>query len=345
MIQRFTTSNPKPRYVEAVAKAFQSGTYVSCEGCEPIGQGTYGDLAATIAAVLLDREARSINMDADPFKGNLREPLLRVMALMRGMNLELNDGDPWGERVLRLNDLDTRIGQMAHSFPTVFSFMLPEYKPDGRAGDAGLVGPETMIMDMPKVVSLLNGMFSMVKYGVSSCYGGFGPDWGYCEEGANSRETARLTFSRSYDETVVDELATILTSGRLSNENKNLVKAAYTAKYNTEVASNGSDPAASALRLAQQLILVSPEFHTNQIVKKTGAQRPEPQPPQASGAYYKAVVYVMFGGGADSYVSMHKLLLCVQCTNFGILSTDNPVNFSFRTCSCRIHVLLRLQRT
>lgn len=131
LIQRFTTSNPKPRYVKAVAEAFRSGKY---DG--DIGTGEYGDLAATIAAVLLDPEARSINLDADPFKGGLKEPLIRVMALLRGIEVELAEGVD----VLKMHDLDDKIGQMAHTFPSVFSFFLPEYKPSGRAGEAGLVG-------------------------------------------------------------------------------------------------------------------------------------------------------------------------------------------------------------
>ena len=45
LIQRFTTSNPNPRYVKAVATAFRTGTY------EGFGTGVYGDLSATIAAV------------------------------------------------------------------------------------------------------------------------------------------------------------------------------------------------------------------------------------------------------------------------------------------------------
>ena len=152
LIQRFTTSNPKPQYVKAVAEAFVSGKYD-----DDIGSGDYGDLAATIAAVLLHPEARSVNLDADPFKGNLREPLLRVMALMRGGELQLQEDEP----IVRMIDLDTRIGQMAHSFPTVFSFMLPEYKPSGRPGEASLDGPETMIMDMPKVGKLLESNLAL----------------------------------------------------------------------------------------------------------------------------------------------------------------------------------------
>jgi hypothetical protein len=110
----------------------------------------YGDLAATIAAVLLDPEARSVNLDADPFKGNLREPLLRLMAFMRGMELQLAVGQP----IVKLLDLDYKIGMMAHNFRSVFSFMLPEYVPGGRPREATLVAPEAMLMDMPKVGKL-----------------------------------------------------------------------------------------------------------------------------------------------------------------------------------------------
>lgn len=120
----------------------------------------YGDLAATIAAVLLDPEARSVNLDADPFKGNLREPLLKVMALMRGMEVQLADD----EHLIRLYDLTNDIGQMAHNFPTVFSFMLPEYVPGGRPGEAGLVGPETMVMDMPKAGEYFQYLFLNIAW-------------------------------------------------------------------------------------------------------------------------------------------------------------------------------------
>lgn len=63
-----------------------------------------------------------------------------------------------------------KIGMMAHAFPTVFSFYLPEYVPDNRPGEASLVSPEAQIMDMPKTIGLLNGMFSLIKYGLSNCH-------------------------------------------------------------------------------------------------------------------------------------------------------------------------------
>ena len=70
LIQRFTSSNPSPRYVKAVVDGFRSGTH---GGRTFTGQ--YGDLGAAFAAILLDREARSPTLDADPTHGQLREPL------------------------------------------------------------------------------------------------------------------------------------------------------------------------------------------------------------------------------------------------------------------------------
>ena len=74
LIKRFTSSNPSPRYVRAVAEAFRTGAYAGVNY-----GGGYGDLAATVSAVLLDEEARSTTLDADPSHGKLREPLLKVL--------------------------------------------------------------------------------------------------------------------------------------------------------------------------------------------------------------------------------------------------------------------------
>jgi uncharacterized protein (DUF1800 family) len=52
LIQRLVTSNPSPRYLEAVTAAFTAGRYGSTSY-----SGRYADLAATLSAILLDREA------------------------------------------------------------------------------------------------------------------------------------------------------------------------------------------------------------------------------------------------------------------------------------------------
>lgn len=103
LIQRFGISNPSPPYVLRVATAFRTGAYSS--GGKTFGSGKYGDMGAAVAAVLLDREARSLKLDNDPSYGSLREPILKVLAFMRGM--EFKSSVP----LVQLDLMDEKIGE------------------------------------------------------------------------------------------------------------------------------------------------------------------------------------------------------------------------------------------
>jgi hypothetical protein len=101
LIQRFVSSNPSRRYVEVVATAFMQGVYTynhthssgsqsgsgggsgSGGDVRLFGNGERGNLEATVAAVLLDREARSPILDNDLSHGSLREPLNKFLHLLR----------------------------------------------------------------------------------------------------------------------------------------------------------------------------------------------------------------------------------------------------------------------
>jgi uncharacterized protein (DUF1800 family) len=71
MIQHFGISNPSPRYIELVATSFKDGQFTWTDGnnSETFGAGEYGDMAATVAAILLDSESTSVSLDADPSQG------------------------------------------------------------------------------------------------------------------------------------------------------------------------------------------------------------------------------------------------------------------------------------
>jgi len=180
--------------------------------------------------------------------------------------------------------------------------------PDGRPGEATLVAPEAAIMDMPKTVGFLNGMFSLVKYGLSNCNGGFGAFNG-CREGIFSRGVGHLAFSMPYNEAsdddqaeaVVSKLSTLLTSGRLSTSNKQVIKSAYIKKL---------PDANAALRMAQQLILTTPEFHTTNTVKLSGQKREGTTSQQPSAKPYRAIIQIMLYGGCDSF----NILVPHTCT-------------------------------
>ena len=101
LIQRLVTSNPSPRYVKVVADAFRTGSY---DGVSH--PGGYSSLAACVHAILLDREARSVTLDLDPSHGQLREPLLRVLHVLRALEYDSYDGrDP------ELFGMSSKVGQ------------------------------------------------------------------------------------------------------------------------------------------------------------------------------------------------------------------------------------------
>ena len=112
-----TTSNPSPRYVEAVAAAFTSGSYAPSAGSSLSFSGKYGDLGATFAAILLDPEARSLTLDDDPTFGRMREPVLKLFHVMRALDYvdAISPNHPVGMRAL-----DNLLGQEVYRSESVF---------------------------------------------------------------------------------------------------------------------------------------------------------------------------------------------------------------------------------
>jgi cullin-associated NEDD8-dissociated protein 1 len=143
LIQRFVTSNPSPRYIEQVAIAFSKGSYNGRDFSL-----RYGDLGAAVAATLLDSEARSLVLAADPNHGQVREPLLRILHFLRTMEFE-----PRNDREVELNrDLILKIGQGVYRSPTVFSFFRLDYSPKGPISSAGLFSPEAQLGILPYII-------------------------------------------------------------------------------------------------------------------------------------------------------------------------------------------------
>lgn len=137
LIQRFGVSNPSPRYVGAVASAFRSGIYLHEEG--QFGIGSYGDMAATIAAILTDRESRGQSLQGDPFHGSLREPIIKVVAFMRAMEFETS------LPLVELDEMEEKIGEAPYEQQTVFSFFQSDYSPPGETSVGALAAPEAQV--------------------------------------------------------------------------------------------------------------------------------------------------------------------------------------------------------
>ena len=308
--QRLGISNPSPRYVKSIATAFRSGTYVDNESGIRFGSGSYGDLSALVAAALLDNEARSVVLDADPTYGSVLEPFLKFLRVMRSLDFKPKDSHPFVEFG---TSLQGEIGQEPYQMPSVFSFFLPLFQPSGAIGEADLYSPESRVLTGPKAISLVNGIVSLIKYGLDAAYGGFGLTWD--DKAGEARNIGDNTFgtgrneyqptSPSESSDVIDELATLLTSGRLEKRKREVLKDVY-----EEAISRGAK--SEAYINVQQLIATTPEFHANGLSSNLGGStRGDNKVPdrEASDTPYKAVIYLMLEGGFDSF----NMLVPHQC--------------------------------
>ena len=160
--------------------------------------GRYGDLGATIAAILLDREARSTVLDADPAaapcesrcSGTTMRALEFESACMeqpapyanRASGSERQDRTgtaPGRDGVQLLRSGGARSVPERSSRPPYLPLSRPrlespsQYQPQGPGG-AGSVSPEAQLANGPLMIGLLNGLTSLVNHGLSACEKGFG---------------------------------------------------------------------------------------------------------------------------------------------------------------------------
>jgi len=194
LIQRLTTSNPSPGYIERVARVFNNN-----------GHGIRGDLQAVVRAILMDDEARLPAAIKD--KGMQREPYLRLVALVRAFHGTAKDG------VFTIAGLGGLLGQEPGSARSVFNFYSPNYSPPGPIFDAGLVAPEFEITNAVTAISLPNFMRDSIYRGVIGRGGG----------------EVRLDFTKEMvlaadPDRLIDHLSRLLAGGRLSLSSRGIIR-------------------------------------------------------------------------------------------------------------------------
>jgi uncharacterized protein (DUF1800 family) len=148
LIQRLVTSNPSPGYVYRVAKVFADN-----------GSGLRGDLGAVVRAILLDYEARTPSVADTAGFGKLKEPILRVTALLRAFDGASGDGRFIANS---LANTERPLIQAALRAPTVFNFFEPEYVEPGLLAAAGLYAPEFQIHNDTTAISVPNYLYSFI---------------------------------------------------------------------------------------------------------------------------------------------------------------------------------------
>jgi len=318
LLKHFGFSNPSPSQVFVCSQAFKTGIFVWTSPDNPgevfsYGNGRRGCLRAIAASILLSQESVSSTVDLDPSSGGIKEPLLKLTHLMRGLGFK---------RSLHHRRTDGMfsgtVGQSPYGIPDQFSFFSPDYSPGGAHKDSGLVSPEAELLSTNQIVSSQNAYYMFVQLGLSACFGGIGPRWdrgvfqscGSWNDRSYRNAVAHLDFSPSSPDLsdsaeVINELNTILTASRLSVPNKALIESAYTSSYND----GGPE---EALQVAQVLMLTSPEYHTTNNVLPDHSQIrvPTPQPEKNETVPYKAIIHLNLFGGMDSMSMLAPAPIC-----------------------------------
>ncbi|MEO0417384.1 MAG: DUF1800 family protein [Pseudomonadota bacterium] len=156
LIQRFSTSTPSSAYVERVATAFDTGSFVLPDG-RRVGDGRKGDLPPTLAAILFDPEAQvDPALDNAQF-GKIREPVLRFTHWARAFGVDATKP----EYALELTDTSDpgALSQHPHRARSVFNFYRPGYTAPGtQSGALGMTVPELQIVNATSTTGYINFM-------------------------------------------------------------------------------------------------------------------------------------------------------------------------------------------
>ncbi|MEM9571914.1 MAG: DUF1800 family protein [Pseudomonadota bacterium] len=220
LIQRMTTSNPSPAYVERVAIAFESGAYQLPNGTQ-VGTGERGDLRAVWPAILLDEEFIDAPSNGNSTFGKVKEPVLRFTqwARMAGVSdVKIFEREDEGTGllidpiVMDRND-GAKLGQRPFTAPSVFNFYRPGYTAPGtESANAGMVAPELQITNETAVVQYANFMYNVVLRDIGD--GGTAGEYGIVGDYSSEIELAEDP------EALISRLDLLLTAGEMTEATK-----------------------------------------------------------------------------------------------------------------------------
>lgn len=113
LIQHLVTSSPSPSYVARVSAVFDDD-----------GAGVRGNLQAVIHAILMDPEARAGDTDPTYDGGHLREPILWLTSVLRGLGFTDTSADG---SYASLSQYSSPLGEAPYRANSVFDFFPPQY--------------------------------------------------------------------------------------------------------------------------------------------------------------------------------------------------------------------------
>ncbi|MDA0196662.1 MAG: DUF1800 family protein [Bacteroidetes bacterium] len=240
LIKLLTSSNPSQQYVNDVVSVFDPK--------EP------ENFQKVIKAILLHPEARN-PVTPDYTGGKLREPVVRLMNLLRAFPLTPNGR---GDYPMDFFCFGSITGQSPMESPSVFNFFLPEYQQPGLIEDKNLIAPEFHILNSTNAVGMLNDLDFRVfedRYMRDYCVDGVTKyEWDIVEQ-----RTDEGSFIIDFDdelrladnpEALVNRLDILLANGLLESETKKIV----------ENAIGTINELRERVKMAIYLIMISPDY-------------------------------------------------------------------------------------
>ncbi len=184
LIQHLVSSNPSPAYVGRVSAVFADN-----------GSGVRGDLSAVVRTILMDTEARAGDTDQTFDGGHLREPILYLANVIRGLGFANTDSTGYYGT---LSNYSGQLSQKPYGSGSVFNFFPPSYVIPGTTVNA----PEFALENTASAVLRLTQANSIVYNQIS----GFSVDL---------TATSALGMMASNPGNLVDTLGLIFMHGQM----------------------------------------------------------------------------------------------------------------------------------
>jgi len=156
LIQHLVTSTPSPAYVSRVSAIFANN-----------GNGVRGDMQAVIRAILTDQEARAGDTNPSFDGGHLREPILFITAMMRGLAFTNTDAN---SSYFSLSNQSSKLSEEPYRAGAVFNFFPPSYVIPGttiNAPEFDIENTATSILELSLADSIVNNKINSFSVDLS----------------------------------------------------------------------------------------------------------------------------------------------------------------------------------
>jgi uncharacterized protein (DUF1800 family) len=136
LIQHLVASSPSPAYVARASAVFAND-----------GTGKRGNMKAVITAILTDADARAADTSPNFDGGHLREPMLYMTNVMRGLGFVNNDAKARNDVIANasyntVGNYTSPLGEKPYTSGSVFNFFPPNYVIPGTTLNAPEFGQE-----------------------------------------------------------------------------------------------------------------------------------------------------------------------------------------------------------